>query len=74
MGESRESDDALLLRPVVQVWKERGRRSSSSLFPLPFRLLQPLRHLLVIRGVARPALCRPVPAVVPDGHVDGRGR
>src|SRR5947208_17005447 len=41
-----------------------------SLFPLPFRVLQPLRHLLVVRGVARPALCSGIPSVVLDGHVD----
>src|SRR5688572_20249983 len=38
--------------------------------PLPFRLLQPLGHLLVLCGVERPALCRPVPTVILDGHVD----
>src|SRR2546425_13295103 len=43
---------------------------SSSLFPLPFRLLQPLGHLLVLCGVERPAPCRGVPTVVLDGHVD----
>ena len=47
-----------------------GTCSSCSLLPLPFRLLQPLRHLLVLLAVARPTLCSAVPAVVLDGHVD----
>lgn len=44
--------------------------SSSSPFPLPFRILQPLSHLLVLRGVERPTLCSTVPTVVLDGHID----
>src|SRR5438445_12905693 len=43
---------------------------SSSLVPLPFRLLQPLSHLLVLCGMERPAPCRGVPTVVLDGHVN----
>src|SRR5207247_4176077 len=43
---------------------------SSSLFPLPFSLVEPLSHLLVLRAVARPTLCRTVPTVVLDGHID----
>ncbi len=37
---------------------------------IPFRILQPPSHLLVLRAVARPTLCSTVPAVVLDGHVD----
>src|SRR5947209_18349912 len=44
--------------------------SPCSLLPLPFRLLQPLGHRLVLRGVTRPTLCGSVPTVVPDGHID----
>src|SRR2546428_8797902 len=43
---------------------------SSSPFLLPVRIFQPLGHLLVLRGHARPTLCRSVPAIVPDGEVD----
>src|SRR5262245_40610810 len=42
----------------------------ASLLPLPFRILQPLSHLLVLHGVQRPASCSTIPTVVPDGHVD----
>ena len=42
----------------------------SSQVPLPFRILQPLSHLLVLLAVERPTLCGTVPAVVLDGHVD----
>src|SRR5207249_2230699 len=45
-------------------------RSSCSLLPLPFRLLQPLRHLLVVIAVARPTDCVTVPPVILDGHVN----
>src|SRR5260370_32154400 len=47
-----------------------GSYSGAASLPLPLRLLQPLSHLLVIRGVQCPPLCRAVPAVVPDLHVD----
>jgi len=43
------------------------RQYSSSLFPLPFRLLQPLGHLLVVVAMARPTGCVTVPTVVLDG-------
>ena len=48
----------------------RPARDSSPQFPLPLRVLQPLRHRLVVRGVPRPTLRRAVPAMVRDGHVD----
>src|SRR5258708_10696288 len=47
-----------------------GSYSGAASLPLPLRLLQPLSHLLVIRRVQCPPLCRAVPAVVPDLHVD----
>src|SRR4029453_527843 len=43
---------------------------SPSQFPLAVRFLQPLGHLVVLLAVERPTLCRAVPAVVLDGHVD----
>src|SRR5256885_11691086 len=43
---------------------------SSFRCPLPFRLLEPLGHLLVALAVARPTNCVTVPTVVLDGHVD----
>jgi hypothetical protein len=52
------------------VLEELSIQRSSSLFPRPFRLLEPLGHLLVLRGHPRPTLCRSVPAIVPDGQVD----
>src|SRR4029453_1697233 len=47
-----------------------GACAPCSLRPLPFRILQPLSHLLVLLAVERPTLCSTVPAVVLDGHVD----
>ena len=44
--------------------------SSWSPFALPFRIRQPLRHLLVVGAVPCPTLRGAVPAVVLDGHVD----
>ena len=43
---------------------------SSSRFSLPSRILQPLRHLLVLCGVTCPTLRSAAPAIVPDRHVD----
>src|SRR5688500_7503350 len=54
--------------PCVASGSDRSR--FGSLFPLAFRLLQPPRHLLVVRGVPRPTLCRAVPTIVLDGHID----
>src|SRR5438876_1066098 len=60
------------VREAAAIWLPRpsGSYSGAASLPLPFRLLQPLSHLLVIRGVQRPPLCRAVPAVVPDRHID----
>ena len=44
--------------------------TSSIILSPRLRLFQPLSHLLVVRGVARPALRRRIPSVVLDGHVD----
>src|SRR6185503_13506368 len=40
------------------------------LVPSPFRLLEPLSHLLVVVADAGPTDGVPVPTVVPDSHVD----
>src|SRR5215470_11866068 len=45
-------------------------RRSSSQFPLPFRFTQPMSQLPVLSSVLRPPLCRAIPAMVLDGHVD----
>src|SRR4029453_4504074 len=47
-----------------------GACAPCSLRPLPLCILQPLSHLLVLLAVERPTLCRTVPPVVLDGHVD----
>src|SRR5947208_882653 len=36
----------------------------------PFRIFKPLRHPLILRGVARPALGGGVPSIIVDRHVD----
>src|SRR5262245_10863321 len=55
-------------RKLTAPWRDDS--SVCILFPLPFSLLQPLGHLFVIRGVARPALRGRVPTVILNGHVD----
>jgi hypothetical protein len=57
-----ENHEFLDARRLTQVLRQGLWACSSCLLPLPFRLHEPLGHLLVFRGHARPTLCSSVPA------------